>query len=100
VHSALVAYEWDRAVGVTFGNADFQAAVRRYVKRGEYFKGYPTCFSHGDPAVIMQNLRSSQACRDVSLLKDAHCRLAVRVKMVPYPSGVYTCVITIKKPRY
>jgi len=54
IHSALLAYEWDRAVGVTFGNSDFQAAIRKYVKKGEYFKGYPTCFSHRDPVKIMQ----------------------------------------------
>ena len=54
MHSALVAYEWDRSVGVTFGNVDFQAAIRRYVRKGEFFKGYPTCFPHRDPLRIMQ----------------------------------------------
>ena len=95
VHSALLAYEWDRAVGVTFGNADFQAAVRRYVKRGEYFKGYPTCFSHRDPMKIMQTLRASSACKDVCLLKDLNCRLGIRVKIVPYPSDTMSVWIMI-----
>ena len=93
VHSALLAYEWDRAVGVTFGNADFQAAIRRYVHKGEYFKGYPTCFAHRDPVKIMQTLRSSGACKDVCLIGDHNCRLGIRIKIVAYPSD--TCSVWI-----
>ena len=93
VHSALLAYEWDRAVGVTFGNADFQAAIRKYVQKGEYFKGYPTCFAHRDPVKIMQTLRSSGACKDVCLIGDHNCRLGIRIKIVAYPSD--TCSVWI-----
>ena len=95
VHSALVAYEWDRSVGVTFGNVDFQAAIRKYVRKGEYFKGYPTCFSHRDPVKIMQSLRASTACKDVCLLKTGSCRLGVRVKVIPYPSDTLSVWVMI-----
>ena len=49
---ALAAYELDRATGVTFGNQDFQAAIKGKVLKGETFKAYPTCFGHADALSI------------------------------------------------
>jgi centrosomal protein CEP76 len=92
---ALAAYELDRAVGVTFGNADFQAAIKRYVQRGETFKGYPTCFSHADATTIMASLRRTTASSDVALAQGRNVRLAVRVKLFPYPEGVLACWVML-----
>ena len=92
---ALAAYELDRAVGVTFGNADFQAAIKRYVQRGESFKGFPTCFCHTEPTAIMQSLRKTAAASDVALAQGRNARLAVRVKIFPYPEGVLACWVMI-----
>ena len=92
---ALAAYELDRAVGVTFGNADFQAAIKRYVQRGECFRGYPTCFSHADATSIMQSLRRTSASADVALAQGRNVRLAVRVKLFPYPEGVLACWVML-----
>ena len=50
LQSALAAYEWDRAQGVVFGNADFQAGIKGLVRPRECFRGYPTCFSHNNDA--------------------------------------------------
>ena len=92
---ALAAYELDRAVGVTFGNADFQAAIKRYVQRGECFKGYPTCFSHTDASAVMQSLRRTSASADVALAQGRNVRLAVRVKLFPYPEGILACWVML-----
>ena len=92
---ALAAYELDRAVGVTFGNADFQAAVKRYVQRGEAFRGFPTCFSHTDATAIMQSLRKTPAASDVACAQGRSVRLAVRVKIFPYPEGILACWVML-----
>jgi hypothetical protein len=92
---ALAAYELDRAVGVTFGNADFQSAIKRYVQRGETFKGYPTCFSHIDATQIVQSLRKTTASSDVALAQGRNVRLAVRVKIFSYPENIMSCWVMV-----
>ena len=82
-----MAYEWDRVVGVSFGNADFQSCIKRFVRRGEVFRAYPTCFAHIDAAKMLQTLKTVQAARDVVLAGEGDARHAVRVKICPYPEG-------------
>mmetsp|Transcript_5359 Transcript_5359/g.12091 ORF Transcript_5359/g.12091 Transcript_5359/m.12091 type:complete len:111 (-) Transcript_5359:809-1141(-) len=43
--SALSAYETERIVGVTVGNADFQHSVKRAVPEGNTFKVFSILFS-------------------------------------------------------
>ena len=66
---ALAAYELDRAVGVSFGNDDFQASVRALVEQGECFRAYPTCFSHANAVAIMAALKRTPAARDIALAR-------------------------------
>ena len=84
---ALLAYEWDRAVGCSFGSADFQLSVKRSVRKGEVFKAYPTCFSHIHIPSLLTSLRRAKAFKDVILggKLGLGSRLAVRVRLVPYP---------------
>ena len=74
-------------LGVAFGNSDFQAAVKRAVKKGEVFKAYPTCFAHIDTLQMRAALERSKSARDIVLNNVAGARLAVRVKLYPYPEG-------------
>eukprot|EP01035_Chromulina_nebulosa_P023210 gene23210-30084_t len=89
---ALLAYEWDRAVGCSFGSADFQQSIKRNVRKREVFKAYPTCFSHTHIPSLLASLKRVKAFKDVALsgqlgvgLGYGGCRLAVRVRVVPYP---------------
>jgi hypothetical protein len=114
---ALLAYEMDRAVGCSFGNQDFQTAVKRVVARGECFKAYPTCFSFAHIPAILSSLKKVGAFRDVvksgtglpalvptgsgapGVLSQAAVskltRHAVRVKIVQYPEQVCSVWVII-----
>ena len=83
----MVAYEYDRVVGVSFGNSDFQAAIKKNVRKGEVFRAFPTCFSHVNVDYMMKWLRRSSAAKDILLIGSAAVRYAVRVKIYPYPAG-------------
>jgi len=61
----LIAYESDRAVGCSFGNEDFQNAIKRMVNKGECFKAYPTCFCYTHIPSIISMLRRTNAFRDI-----------------------------------
>lgn len=89
------AFEWNRVVGVTFGNADFQAAVKHHVRRGEFFKAYPTCFPHANARAICETLSNAEAAMDVMLVKNGSCRFGVRAKVVPYLEGVMAVWVMI-----
>ncbi len=106
---ALAAYELDRATGVTFGNQDFQAAVKSKVVKGETFKAYPTCFGHADALAITAALKLTSAVRDIILtrsegragsstvLTSEGSRLAVRVRIFPYPEGTCACWVMLAR---
>ena len=75
-------------VGVSFGNSDFQAGIKRRVRKGEIFWAFPTCFPHIQTDAIMGFLRQSKAASEVILLGAAgSARHAVRVKVFPYPEA-------------
>ena len=61
----MIAYESDRAVGCSFGNEDFQNAIKRMVNKGECFKAYPTCFCYTHIPSIISMLRRTNAFRDI-----------------------------------
>jgi centrosomal protein CEP76 len=101
---ALAAYELDRATGVTFGNQDFQAAIKSKVLKGETFKAYPTCFGHADALSIITALKLTGAVQDIVLSRSEGqvsnvvpegTRLAVRVKIIPYPEGCCACWVMV-----
>ena len=85
---ALVSYEWNKAVQVSFGNTDFQAALKRRVGKGDIFKGCPVSFNHTNSDEIMKSLKRNPSIRDIAVatggLKVSH---GVRVKIFPYPEG-------------
>lgn len=85
---ALASYELDRVIGVTFGNEEFQAGVKRLVPRGHSFKGYPTCFNTTNPDAILATLLKSPAAVDIVDCKGIATRHALRIKICPYPEGV------------
>lgn len=90
---AIAAYELDRAVGVSFGNKDFQSAIKRYVRKGELFKAYPSCYCHVDATAIMQSLVQNGA--QVALNHGRNVRLAVRCKIFPYTEGLFACWVMV-----
>lgn len=78
----------DRVVNTTFGNSDFQSAIRRNVLQGECFKAFPTCFSHANSALMFAKLRRSEAAMDVIMTGGRGCRHGLRVKVEVYPEGM------------
>lgn len=75
-------------VGTTFGNADFQSAIRRNVLQGECFKAFPTCFSHCNSELMFAKLRRSEAAMDVIMTGGRGCRHGLRVQVEVYPEGL------------
>ena len=93
---ALAAYEMDRATGVTFGNQDFQAAVKNKVSKGETFKAYPTCFGHTDALAITSALKLTHVVKEIvtsraepraSSITPEATRIGLRVRIFAYPEG-------------
>lgn len=91
----LASYELDRVMGVTFGNSDFQCAIRRHVKHGECFKAFPTCFSSTNAALMLAKLSRSEAAMDVIMTSGRGCRHGLRVRLEAYPEGVFAVWLMI-----
>lgn len=87
---ALAAYELDRATGVTFGNADFQAAIKNTVLKGETFKAYPTCFGHTDVISISSALKMTNVVNDIG----KHSLLLYHITLLLCPVVMMMIVLT------
>ena len=52
-------YEMERVGGVTFGNEEFQGAVKRYIPRGHTFKAFPIQFNHKNAYHMMLKIKNA-----------------------------------------
>ena len=85
---ALSAYETERTLGVSAGNAEFQSAVKRAVPSGQCFKGFPTAFAHMSVSRMLAAFGRGDVPRDILQTQGSGVRFALRVKLVPYPENV------------
>lgn len=85
----------NRAINISFGNNDFQSAIKRKVHNGEYFKAFPTCFNHLTVDIILSTLQTTNAALDVILTEGRECRFGVRTKIFVYPEGMLALWIII-----
>jgi hypothetical protein len=70
-------------------------AIKRKVQSGEYFKAYPTCFSHINHAVIGRILSETNAALEIILTEGRECRFGLSVKLFPYPEGILSLWIML-----
>lgn len=76
--------------------------------KGECFKAYPTCFCHADTLSITTALKHTATVKEIVLSRSAAksnhgaplglgegTRLAVRVRVFPYPEGTCSCWVMI-----
>ncbi|XP_041375156.1 centrosomal protein of 76 kDa-like [Gigantopelta aegis] len=84
---ALAAYEIERITGLTAGNEEFQDAVRQAVPDGHTFKGYPIQFIHRNARKAFATCLRSEVCEEIVNCRGDHVRLAVRVRIFPYPES-------------
>jgi len=82
---ALAAYEFDYSTGVSVGNDDFQNGIRRNVPDGHTFKGFPIQFIHMNARRAFAACLRSPMCEEIICCRGDQVRLAVRVRIFPYP---------------
>jgi hypothetical protein len=99
---------------LTHTHTDFQASIKSKVSKGECFKAYPTCFCHADTLSITTALKHTPAVAELALARSAKhnqaagthsqptalglgegTRLAVRVRVTPYPEGTCACWVMV-----
>ncbi|XP_065675020.1 centrosomal protein of 76 kDa-like isoform X1 [Hydra vulgaris] len=90
---ALAAYEFEQSTGVVMPNDDFQHAVRRNVPDGHTFKGFPIQFAHTNSRKAFSTCLKAPACNDIICCRGDQVKLALRVRVFPYPER--TCVVWI-----
>ncbi|XP_043543657.1 centrosomal protein of 76 kDa isoform X2 [Chiloscyllium plagiosum] len=90
---ALAAYEIERTTGVSAGNEEFQDAIKRAVPDGHTFKGFPIHFVHRNPRRAFATCLRSPFCEEIVCCRGDQVRLAVRVRVYPYPESA--CAVWI-----
>ncbi|XP_020377249.2 centrosomal protein of 76 kDa isoform X1 [Rhincodon typus] len=90
---ALAAYEIERITGVSAGNEEFQDAIKRAVPDGHTFKGFPIHFVHRNPRRALATCLRSPFCEEILCCRGDQVRLAVRVRVYPYPESA--CAVWI-----
>ncbi|XP_072902913.1 centrosomal protein of 76 kDa isoform X2 [Hemitrygon akajei] len=90
---ALAAYEIERTTGVSAGNEEFQDAIKRAVPDGHTFKGFPIHFVHRNPRRAFATCLRSPFCEEIICCRGDQVRLAVRVRVYPYPESA--CAVWI-----
>ncbi|RUS90786.1 hypothetical protein EGW08_001405 [Elysia chlorotica] len=84
---ALAAYETERITGITAGNEEFQDAIRLAVPEGQTFKGYPIQFTHRNARKAFTTCLRAPVCEEIINCRGDQVRLAVRVRVFPYPES-------------
>lgn len=84
---SLAAYETERTTGLTPGNEEFQDSIKHAVPDGHTFKGYPIQFSHRNARKAFATCLRSPVCEEIIHCRGDHVRLAVRVRVYPYPES-------------
>lgn len=81
---------------VSFGNADFQSALKSHAGKGDVFKGCPMSFNHTNVDEIMRILKRHPAVRDIAVTSEGlRVSHAIRAKITPYPGGVLSVWVMI-----
>ncbi|XP_060069379.1 centrosomal protein of 76 kDa-like [Ylistrum balloti] len=84
---ALSAYEMERITGLIAGNEEFQDSIKQAVPDGHTFKGFPIQFSHRNARKAFVTCLKSPVCEEIINCRGDHVRLAVRVRIYPYPES-------------
>ncbi|XP_062501209.1 centrosomal protein of 76 kDa-like isoform X2 [Corticium candelabrum] len=84
---ALAAYELERCTGLTAGNSEFQQSIRRSIADGHTFKGFPIQFIHSNARRIFASCLKSPVCTEIVTCRGDQVRLAIRVRIYPYPES-------------
>lgn len=92
---ALAAYELERSTGVTAGNHEFQQSIRRSIPDGHTFKGFPIQFIHSNARRIFASCLKSPVCTEIVTCRGDKVRLAVRVRIYPYPESTHAVWIMV-----
>ncbi|NXN08758.1 CEP76 protein, partial [Indicator maculatus] len=90
---ALAAYELERTTGISAGNEEFQDAIRRAVPDGHTFKGFPIHFVYRNARRAFATCLRSPFCEEIVCCRGDQVRLAVRVRVFPYPESA--CAVWI-----
>jgi len=53
---ALANYELERTIGQTFGQEEFQNAIKSYIPENHTFKAFPIQFNHRKPKEMFDTL--------------------------------------------
>jgi centrosomal protein CEP76 len=97
---ALSSYESERVTGQTYGNDEFQQAIKRTVPHNCVFKGVPFQFTSLNPSIVFASLLNSRALVDLLTSDGSDLRFGIRVKVIVYPEDYVACwlmIATIKK---
>jgi len=86
---ALASYEFEQCHGVTIANDDFQHSIRRHVPDGHTFKGFPIQFIHTNTRRAFATCLRSSICEQIICCRGDQVKLAVRVRVFPYPEDTY-----------
>ncbi|XP_054237769.1 centrosomal protein of 76 kDa isoform X2 [Indicator indicator] len=90
---ALAAYELERTTSISAGNEEFQDAIRRAVPDGHTFKGFPIHFVYRNARRAFATCLRSPFCEEIVCCRGDQVRLAVRVRVFPYPESA--CAVWI-----
>ncbi|XP_065178764.1 centrosomal protein of 76 kDa-like [Sycon ciliatum] len=81
---ALESYEHERCSGLSYGNEEFQMAIRHYVKEGITFKAFPVNFAHSNPARMLDTCLQSPVGQDILDCRGDEVKFSVRVLTCVY----------------
>lgn len=97
---ALASYESERVTGSCFGNAEFQAAIKRTVPFNCVFKGVPFQFTSLNASIVFASMLASRPLVELITADGTELRFGLRTKVVTYPEdfvAVWVMIASIKK---
>jgi len=92
---ALANYELERTTGQTFGQEEFQNAVKSYIPENHTFKAFPIQFNHRRPKDMFDTLANAPIAEDIINARGDSIFFAIKTKIYVFPENIHSVWVTI-----
>lgn len=93
--SAVSNYELERTLSVTYGQEDFQYAIKNHIPENHTFKAFPIQFNHRRSGDIFNVLKNAPVCEDILATRGDSVFFGIKVKIFGYPENYHSLWVVV-----
>lgn len=85
----------ERTLGVTYGQEEFQYAIKNHIPENHTFKAFPIQFNHRRTHDIFNVLKGAPVCEDILTTRGESVMFGIKTKLFTYPENFHSLWVVI-----